>query len=104
MRKEIYVGALVYVDDGIKNLGKCVVLGGQREYTSSSSTVTFQFVPLAAYKKANESRLKKAKAAADKDKAKAKLKAKNEKAKDAKQRKSVKSKRANRQAKANKKK
>ena len=104
MRKEIYVGALVYVDDGIKNLGKCVVLGGQREYTSSSSTVTFQFVPLAAYKKANATRLKKAKTAVSKDKAKAKLKEKNEKAKDAKQRKSVKAKRAARQTKAKRKK
>ncbi|CAJ1227167.1 hypothetical protein LZY01_19730 [Levilactobacillus zymae] len=103
MRQEIYVGALVYVDDDIKNLGKCVVLGGQREYTPSSSTVTFQFVPLAAYKKSNAGRLSKAKAAANKERLKAKLKEKNERAKDAKNRKSEKSKRASRHAKNKKK-
>lgn len=82
MRKEINVGTLVYIDDGVKNYGKCVVLSGQREYTASSSTVTFQFAPYSAYKDAKSSRLKKAKKAAGKDQAKAKLKAKNEQAKD----------------------
>lgn len=96
MRKEIYVGALVYVDDGIKNLGKCVVLSGQREYTASSSTVTFQFVPYAAYKKANADRLKKAKASAAKDQKKADLKKKNERSKDKARRQLEKTKRAKR--------
>lgn len=82
MRQEIYIGALVYVDDGVKNYGKCVVLGGQREYTTSSSTVTFQFVPYSQYQITNAESLKKAKASADKDKAAADLKAKNAKAKD----------------------
>lgn len=94
MRKEIYVGALVYVDDGIKNYGKCVVLGGQREFTANSSTITFQFVPYSAYKTANAAKLKKAKSAAAKDRAKAKLKAKNKRAKDSKRRSAVKAKRA----------
>ncbi|MFD1455243.1 hypothetical protein ACFQ44_06030 [Levilactobacillus lanxiensis] len=97
MRQEIHVGALVYIDDGLKNYGKCVVLSGQREYTSSSSTVTFQFVPYSAYKTANAVRLKKAKAATEKDQAKAKLKAKNEKAKDDKKKKIIKSRRKARQ-------
>ena len=96
MRKEIYVGALVYVDDGIKNLGKCVILSGQREYTASSSTVTFQFVPYAAYKKANADRLKKAKASAAKDQKKADLKKKNERSKDKARRQLEKTKRAKR--------
>ncbi|KRM93580.1 hypothetical protein FC56_GL000294 [Lentilactobacillus senioris DSM 24302 = JCM 17472] len=82
MRKEVRVGALVYIDDGVKNYGKCVILSGQREYTTSTSTVTFQFVPYNAYKKANAASLKKAKANAAKDKAKAKLKEKNDRAKD----------------------
>lgn len=93
MRKEIHVGALVYIDDGVKNYGKCVVLGGQREFTANSSTITFQFVPYSAYRTANSARLKKAKSAAAKDHAKAKLKAKNKRAKDSKRRSTVKSKR-----------
>ena len=98
MRQEIHVGALVYVDDGLKNYGKCVVLSGQREYTASSSTVTFQFVPYSAYKTANAARLKKAKAATAKDQAKAKLKAKNEKAKDNKKKEIIKNRRKARQS------
>ncbi|WP_268914123.1 hypothetical protein [Lentilactobacillus sp. SPB1-3] len=82
MRKEIEVGALLYIDDGVKNYGKCVVLSGQREYTTSTSTVTFQFVSYNEYKKAKATSLKKAKANAAKDKDKAKLSEKNAKAKD----------------------
>ncbi len=95
MYKEIDVGALVNVDDtGLKNYGKCVVLSGQREFTASSSTITFQFVPYDAYKKANASKLKKAKSAAAKDSAKAKLKAKNKRAKDGKGKSKVRKRRA----------
>lgn len=94
MRSEIDVGSLINIDDtGEKNFGKCVVLGGQREYSSSSSTITFQFVPYSAYKKAKDKSLKKAKSNAAKDKAKAKLKEKNDKAKDSKRKQAIKNKR-----------
>ncbi|HBF73704.1 MAG TPA: hypothetical protein DDW71_00390 [Lactobacillus sp.] len=100
MRHEIKVGALVYIDDsGVKNYGKCVVLSGQREYTTSSSTVTFQFVPHDDYKQAAADKLKKAKESAKKESDKAKLKAKNARAKDGKEKQTAKSKRNSRKTK-----
>ena len=103
MRKEIHVGALIYVNDGVKNYGKSVVLSGQREYTTSTSTVTFQFVPYAAYQKAQADSLKKAKQTAAKDKAKADLKTKNKRVKDKAARGNVKNKRTKRHKKGGKK-
>ncbi|WP_054660822.1 hypothetical protein [Secundilactobacillus kimchicus] len=103
MRKEIHVGALVYINDGIKNYGKCVVLSGQREYTTTTSTVTFQFVPYAAYQKAQAESLKKAKQMANEEKAKADLKAKNKRVKDKAARGTVKNKRTKRHKKGRKK-
>lgn len=93
MRQEIHVGALIYINDGVKNYGKCVVIGGTHEYSTSSSTVTFQFVPYAAYQNAKSTRLKKDKKKIAQEKTKAVIRARKKRQKDLKNIKSIKNKR-----------
>ncbi|QBJ03308.1 tail protein [Lactobacillus phage 3-SAC12] len=72
MRYDIGIGTVANISSGFKKYGDCIIIGGVREFTSSTATVTFQFVPLKVYNSVQKENLSKDKKKSAKDRVKAK--------------------------------